>query len=118
VRRSKTIIHWNKVLTRDDQMHKHLSRAIPCSCGCGQHLFQPELHHGILSKAMFRGVKDRKLLDAPCNCFLVNKACHERIPGPEWFWQLACERYGTDAVEQWYARCRVAFKSELPNYGG
>lgn len=105
--------------TRRDLLALHHALGEPCSCGCGQMLEHPELHHGILTKAHFRGVAKEhrtEILNAPCNLFLVNKSCHDNHPGPRFFWQLARERYGEKAVRAWYREAQAVFKSTLEDY--
>ena len=113
---------WSWVINRDDQVNIHMQQGIPCSCGCGQPLHQPEMHHGILSKRMFqgkKGVKAKRLRDNRCNCFLINTRCHQtQAHDTGHYWRLACERYGEAEVRDWYDRCSAIFKSELPNFGG
>jgi len=102
-----------------DMLRLHIDHDIPCSCGCNRPLFvEAELHHGILSKARAMKIKgNRRLIDHPYNCFLVNHSCHQRIPGPDYFWGLACERYGRANVREWYAKCQKMFKRTLERYG-
>ena len=111
---------WSWVIDRDDQVNMHMQHAIPCSCGCGQILHQPEMHHGILSKRMFqgkKGAKAKRLRNNRCNCFMINSFCHQmRAHSTEHYWDLACERYGVEEVRDWYEQCAAIFKSELPNF--
>ena len=105
--------------TRQDLLGIHFALKEPCSCGCGQTLEYPELHHGILTRKKCQGVsaEHKDIWDHPINLALVNKSCHERIPRPRHFWQLACKRYGTKAVEAWYRAAQAVFTSRLENYG-
>ena len=87
-----------------------------CGCGCGQPLRLPELHHGIITKAMARGlkgVKVKRLLDHPVNCFLVNHECHQNPPPPLYFWQIACDQHGVGIVRKWYSQMQGLFKTDL-----
>jgi len=104
--------------TRADLLAIHFALNEPCSCGCGQMLEHPELHHGILTKAHFRGVAKEhraEILNHPINLFLVNHDCHERIPGARFFWALACERYGEKNVRAWLQlECTSTHKEKTP----
>ena len=91
-----------------------------CSCGCGQPLTQPEIHHGLITKARamgLKGVKKRRLLDHPINLFLVNHGCHQNIPDPGYFWLVACERHGVETVRKWYDQMQGLFTTKLENIG-
>lgn len=106
--------------TRADLLAIHFALNEPCSCGCGQPLQEPiELHHAILTRKKCQGVsaEHKDIWDHPINLALVNKACHERIPGPRFFWELAYKRYGEKAVRAWYREAAKAFKSKLETYG-
>lgn len=117
---------WNSVPagqplgeTRHDLLAIHFALGEPCSCGCGRPLTNPELHHGVLTKAHFRGIAKEyraEILNAPCNLFLINRACHQRVPEPQHFWALACERYGEKNVRAWYRAAQAVFTSRLENY--
>ena len=100
---------------RDELLEMHLALGLPCSCGCGRPLTRPEVHHGIVTKARARGVKGN-WIDHKYNCFLVNHDCHQRIPGPQHFWEVACERWGRENVQEWYDGVQGLFKSELEGY--
>lgn len=105
--------------TRADLIALHLALGEPCSCGCGQPIQEPvELHHAILTRKKCQGVsaEHRDIWEHPINLVLVNKSCHERIPGPRFFWKLACERYGEKNVKSWYRCAQAAFKSRLEGY--
>ncbi len=98
----------------DELLEMHLSLGLPCSCGCGSPLVNPEMHHGIVSKARARGIKKQGCIDHRYNCFLVNHACHQRTPGPRHFWKVACDRYGRENVQAWYEGLqRDVFRSRL-----
>ena len=64
-----------------------------------------------------KGVKKRRLLDHPINCFLVNHTCHQNISPPSHFWKVACERHGTETVKKWYAGMQGLFTTKLENIG-
>lgn len=105
--------------TRADLLAIHFALSEPCSCGCGNPLQEPvHLHHGILPKAKWRYVSKEHwdIRDHPINLFIINGACHDRHPGPRFFWKLACERYGEKAVRAWYNEARKVFKSKLESY--
>ena len=99
---------------REKLINAHIYSGEPCSCGCGKLLTEPcSMHHGILPKSIWRGKKpkDRKE-NHPYNCFMVNDECHEG--DPEWYYQVACKRYGRGNVEIWYHKVQGMFKSILP----
>lgn len=117
---------WNDVTpgqplgkTREDLLHIHFALSEPCSCGCGKPLREPvHSHHGILPLAVWRYVppEHRDIRDHPINLFIINAACHDRHPGPRFFWKLACERYGEKAVRAWYDAAQAVFTSRLEDY--
>jgi len=103
-----------------DMLHIYDNCDVVCSCGCGQPLTQPEIHHGLITKARARGIKGakkRRLLDHPINCFLVNHTCHQNISPPSHFWKAACERHGTETVRKWYAGMQELFTTKLEDIG-
>jgi len=106
-------VPWQGVSSRDDMLQLHYDYEVPCSCGCGQPLSMPEMHHGIIPKTVARGVKQRKQLDNPINWFMVNHECHQNIPSPEYFWHLSCQRFGENHVREWYEGMQEVFKSRL-----
>ena len=104
--------------TRRDLLAIHFALNEPCSCGCGQPLKNPELHHAILTRRKCQGVskEHEDIWNHPINLALVNKSCHERAPGPRFFWKLACKRYGEMEVRAWYNEARRVFRSQLEDY--
>lgn len=100
-----------------DMLNLHRDYRVPCSCGCDKPLSEPEFHHGIISKARAMKIKgNKRLINHPFNCFLVNHECHQNIPGPQYCWDLACERYGVENVRSWYADCQKMFRRRLETY--
>lgn len=72
---------------------------------CGTRGGITDLHEGIVSREDVRGWKreDRLLIHCAINCFIVCRYCHrEHRLSREDAWRLACERYGDEAVREWY----------------
>lgn len=64
-----------------------------------------DIHEGIVSKGDVQGwpKKKRGLINHEYNCFVVCRDCHkEHKLSREDAWKLSCERYGEDAVREWY----------------
>lgn len=65
--------------------------------------FNPELHHGILTKADSSRASWKGREDVEENLFMLHPSCHRpKPPNRERCWYLSCKRYGVERVKQWY----------------
>lgn len=69
-------------------------------CGHKAH----HLHEGILWRSQVQGFAFpvRLRVFAECNVFPICRTCHESPPPRQFFFDLACEKYGEEAVRRWY----------------
>jgi len=63
------------------------------------------LHEGILwrSEVMGFSYPVRLRVFAECNTFPICRRCHENPPSREFFFGIACQKYGEKEVREWYA---------------
>ncbi len=92
---------WREFLKR--QLLK--DRPSICDCGCGEKMRLSEgidMHEGIITKNHTQGLSWQPLIYHEFNCFLVKHNHHlNQVMVRGHFFNLACVRYGTDAVVEW-----------------
>lgn len=74
-----------------------------------------DLHHSLFEKGLVRGmpIEVRRMIHDPMNLLWVPKkshASHASIPSKQEAYQLLCERFGVEAIEQYVTEMLGKFK--------
>lgn len=99
---SRSVSNWRFFLFY--QINQNRGWGCEC-CNVWGHLDTYDLHEGIVSRGDVQGwpFEKRGLIFHEYNCFVVCRECHtEHKLSREDAWKLSCERYGEEAVREWY----------------
>ena len=71
----------------------------------GRQRLAAHLHEGIVTRGDCQGIPfpDRLRCFADVNSYPICAECHVSPPPREWFFRLACDKYGESDVRDWYS---------------